>query len=366
MSRQRSFHALTTLALCALLLGGAASEATDPPAGNVDKHRGVSWEARGEITSEELAPLETIHANWIVQTPFGWQTTTDSPHVALALENVLWGELDEGLEATARWARARGIRTLLKPHIWLTRAGGEWRSDIAMRTEDDWEKWFASYRTFILHYARLAGRVGMEGLVIGTELHEAVKARPEDWRRIIREVREVYPGALTYAANWYEEYRDVSFWDELDFIGIQAYFPLSTDDSKTSVADLRKGWEPHKEAIAALQRQSRKPVLFTEIGYKSTPGATREPWKWLSREEARTAPEDLEVQARAYRAFFETFWHEPWFAGAYFWKWSPPIRPGNKRFLRIATDGPGRRPDFSPRGKPAEAVLREWYGRSSP
>ncbi len=344
------------------LLGCSAPEAGTVPAPRFERHRGVSWEARGEITSEALAPLESIHANWIVQTPFGWQRAPDSPEVRLALEGVLWGELDHGLEATARWARERGIRTLLKPHIWLTRAEGKWRSDIAMKTDADWKAWFASYRAFILHYARLAERVGMEGLVIGTELHRTVEARPEEWRRMIREVREVYSGALTYAANWYEEYEDVPFWSELDYIGVQAYFPLSADDSKTSLADLRTGWAVHKQAIAAVQRRSGKPVLFTEIGYKSTPGATREPWIWLGRREVRTAPVDYEIQKRAYQAFFETFWHEPWFAGAYFWKWSPPIGPGDRRFVEAATDGPAG-PDFSPQGKPAEAVLREWYER---
>lgn len=353
---------LGTLVIALSLVACGAPSAESSPARPLDKHRGVSWEARGEITSEALAPLEAVHANWIVQTPFGWQTTVDSPEVRLALDHVLWGELDEGLEATARWARARGIRTLLKPHIWLTRAEGKWRSDIAMATDDDWQRWFRSYRAFILHYARLAERVGMEGLVVGTELHQTVKAQPEEWRRIIREVREVYSGVLTYAANWYEEYEDVPFWSELDMIGIQAYFPLSENDSGTSVAELKEGWAPHKEAIAALQRRASKPVVFTEIGYKSTPGGTREPWKWLSRDERNTAPTDLELQERAYRAFFETFWHEPWFAGAYFWKWSPPAGPGDKRIVARATDGPGRRPDFSPQGKPAEAVLREWYG----
>lgn len=366
--RAIAWQLLTTLSLLSCATSDASN--SEPSAveeraklQNHEKHRGVSWEAKGGITEAALAPLESIHANWIVQTPFGWQETHDSPTVELALEGVLWGELDVGLEKTARWARELGIKTLLKPHIWLTRGQGKWRSDIAMSSEEDWQAWFESYRAFILHYARLAERTGMEGLVVGTELHQTVRTKPEEWRRVIREVREVYSGPLTYAANWYQEYQDVRFWNALDSVGIQAYFPLTTDDSKTSLEELKAGWAAHKVAIAEVQQRTAKPILFTEIGYKSTPGAAREPWRWLTRYERRTAPVDFGIQERAYVAFFETFWHEPWFAGAYFWKWSPPLDPNDKRFVLVPTEGPVGNPDFSPQGKPAQAVLEEWYGK---
>lgn len=45
-------------------------------------------------------------------------------------------------------------------------------------------------------------------------------------RRLIRQIRRVYHGPLTYAANWSGEYKQIRFWDALDYVGIQAYFPL--------------------------------------------------------------------------------------------------------------------------------------------
>ncbi len=365
-----ALSAVLTLAAATALFGACgAGEAGDPaapaaarPAQHAgEKHRGVSWEAGPEITADALAPLAELNVNWIVQTPFGWMRRHDSPEIRLRTDGgVFWGERDEGLEKTARWARELGIRTLLKPHLWLP-PGEKWRAELEMTSEEDWQRFFSDYRTFILHYARLAERVGMEGLVIGTELHRAAVLKPDEWRRVIREVRAVYSGRLTYAANWHREFEDVTFWDALDWIGVQAYFPLSTDDARTSLADLKAGWAPHLEALRRVQRKFGKPLLFTEIGYKSTPGATRQPWVWLERSGWAAAEVDLGIQERAYTAFFETFWREPWFAGAYFWKWTPVREALGPEFVLLESRPPGSDPDFSPQFKPAERVLRAWY-----
>jgi hypothetical protein len=241
----------------------------------------------------------------------------------------------------------------LKPHIWLRHAGdGAWRGDIAMETEEDWRRWFESYRRFALHYAALAERLGMPAYCVGTELHAAARDRPDDWRRLIADVREVYSGELTYAANWYREVEEVAFWDALDFIGVQGYFPLTTGPVPT-VEELVAAWEPHAAQLEALARRHGRPVLFTEIGYVSRPGAHAEPWVWPERHGRRepSSPDGLELQAHAYEAFFRVFWHRPWVAGAYFWKWYPGYPAGTSAGV-----------DYSPQGKPAERVMRRWYG----
>jgi hypothetical protein len=177
-------------------LGAAAAE----------RQRGVAWVAGpDEVSAADLAHLPELGVNWIVQTPFGWQETIDAPAVDLITgAGIWWGERDIGIETTTRLARERGIRTLLKPHVWLRRReGGVWRGEIAMRSEEDWRRWFASYERFILHYAALAERLGIEALAIGTELHTTAVERPDDWRRLIAAIRRTYSGHLTYSANWH-------------------------------------------------------------------------------------------------------------------------------------------------------------------
>ncbi|MEO0377098.1 MAG: hypothetical protein AAF329_21280, partial [Cyanobacteria bacterium P01_A01_bin.17] len=320
------------------------------------KQRGVSWVAGPRpITRKNLESLQANHVNWIAQTPFGWQRDYDSPELILKTSGTYWGETDRGLALTTQYAQELGIKTLLKPHIWLTQVReGKWRTDIAMQSEADWQTWFNQYRTFILHYARFAETHRIPVLCIGTELQTTAVQREQDWRRLIADIRQVYHGQLTYAANWFEAFEQIQFWDALDFIGIQAYFPLATGLSPT-VEQLKTGWQPYIETITAVQQQYQKPVIFTEIGYRSTEDAAIEPWRWPDSSELN--PKDsatkagLLTQANCYEAFFQTFWEQEWFAGAYWWKWFPEINQDSQQV------GKG----FTPQNKPAEKILNSLY-----
>ena len=320
------------------------------------KQRGVSLEAGTQpVSPDYFIPLARDNVTWIVQTPFGRQRQYNSPEVGLRPDAGWWGESDVGVAATAHMAREFGIKTLLKPHVWLRRSNeGKWRGDIAMDDEASWQKWFASYEEFILHYAHLAEANDIEALCIGTELYRAAVEREADWRRLIAAVRQVYGGELTYAANWYREFEEIRFWDALDYIGIQSYFPLAAGDSP-SVAALKESWKPHLAAIEAVQQRYGKPVIFTEVGYHSTVDAAAEPWEWDPTDaEVPATGAGLQTQANCYDAFFQTFWQRDWVAGAYFWKWHAD---------HAASGGPHNR-NFTPQNKPAEETMATWYGKT--
>ncbi|PJJ59459.1 glycoside hydrolase family 113 [Hymenobacter chitinivorans] len=323
-----------------------------------DRFRGVSWVAGDSITAADLEPLTQAHVTWIAQTPFGWQPSATVPAVQLhtgtrtgqSRRRGLWGETDYGLIYTAQLAQQRGIQTLLKPHLWV-RGPGAWPGNIDMATPAAWQAWFASYSVFILHYAQMAEENHFGALCIGTELGKTV-SHEKEWRTLIKEVRRVYHGPLTYAANWSGEYEQVRFWDALDFIGIQAYFPLSKNSSPPP-AELRAAWQAHQAAIERVRKKYRKPVVFTEAGYRNTADAAIEPWTWPDRT-AVFFTSDEQTQANCYAALFETFWPQPWFKGLFVWKWYPGLAP----------DGPARRhADFTPQHKPAEQVMARWFGQ---
>ncbi len=100
------------------------------------------------------------------------------------------------------------------------------------------------------------------------------------WRQLIRRVRQVYSGRLTLAAN-FDNFHEVSFWDSLDLIGINAYFPLrATLETPLSEGGLTEAWRQIFNDIQAFKSAHDLPqeVLFTELGYTRRRGVTVAPW----------------------------------------------------------------------------------------
>jgi len=328
-----------------------AAVATFPD--TVLKMRGVSWVAGDSVTEEQILNLKQHQIEWISQTPFGWQTAFNLPDIRMNTQSAraYWGESDAGIIHTTLLAKKYNIKTLLKPHLWLRDQSGKWLGDIQMTNAAQWDQWFRNYRSFILHYAQLAEKEKIEALCIGTELHQAAVTQEKAWRELIRDIRKVYSGQLTYAANWYLEYEQIKFWDALDFIGVQAYFPLTKNKNPT-LKELKAGWAKPISNINKIARKYKKPVVFTEAGYKSTTDAAIEPWAWPQRGGIPAGTESYETQVTCYEALFQSVWHQPWFSGMFIWKWYPRLR-GNGRETG----------DFTPQNKPAEKILAEWYGK---
>ncbi len=357
-----------TLAMAALALGctarsepapvrAADSVAVAPPADG--RLRGVTVDAHRPPDPGALIDLARHGVTHIVVDPYAFQPDLATAHLRFSGADGWYSESDSGIIAFDHEADSLGLTLLIKPHVWLGRGGG-WVGDIDFQTEADWQSWETDYRAFILHHAELSARIGAPLFCVGTELARSVRKRPEFWRSLIRDVRKIYPGKLVYAANWYDEYEHITFWDALDYIGVQAYFPLSTA-SDPSLDALLSGWKAPKQAISALAQRTGKPVLFTEMGYCSAATAAAEPWAWP--EHGSTAVADTALQARLYEAAFRSFWDEPWFAGALVWKWYPGpdrVRPGD--WFRPQDR---RLTDFTPQDKPAARVMARWFVRST-
>ena len=315
------------------------------------KMRGVNLVAGRRLGEEALRPLLRANVEWISVSPFGWQRRLDGTHIESHGEAGYWSESDSGIAALTRMAHARGMRVALKPHLWVTDgSGGAKLADLDPGTPEGWSAWFESYRAFLLRYAALAESADVDLLVIGAELTRATKGHPDAWRALIAETRRIYRGPLTYAANWYEEAEGITFWDALDYIGVQAYYPL-TKDGDAGRAALGRGWAEPLDALERLQKRWGKPVLFTEVGWKSTANSAVRPWEWTEHSSQFLARISTQAQADAYEAFFAEVWPKRWFAGAYFWKWYG-------RHERAG--GPGD-PDFTPQNKPAEAVMARGF-----
>ena len=305
---------------------------------------GVSFVAsRDAISHVHIKPVVSLNANYAAIMPFGFIRDLSNPEIIFNTERQWYGETKIGAKQYIEAIKEKRIKIMLKPQIWVWR--GEFTGFIKMKTEEDWKILENSYSKFILEYAQLAQDVGVELFCIGTELEQFIANRPKYWTHLIKEIKTIYKGQLTYAANW-NEFKRTPFWKDLDYLGIDAYFPVS--DIKTpTVEDCKAGWQEHKTLIASYSKQFNKPILFTEFGYRSVDFTAMEPWK----SDRDITKVNLEAQTNATKALFEEFWKEDWFAGGFIWKW----------YHNHDNAGGESNNRFTPQNKPVEKVVRDAY-----
>ena len=294
-----------------------------------------------EIEQNAFDPLLELKANWTAIIPYGFLYDTDSDSISYNHPRQWWGERTDGARKSIQLAQSAGLRVMLKPQIWI--GSGAYTGNVTHDSEEHWKKLEDSYRAYILEFAQIAADENVALFCIGTEWDKFIQARPQFWSALIDEVRAIYSGKLTYAANW-DEYKRIPFWDQLDYIGVDAYFPLS-DEASPSLETLQAGWQPWLAEITAVSARTNTPVLFTEWGYVSTDYAGKEPWKNMGRD----YKVNNELQSRLYQAMINTAGKQEWYAGGFVWKYHhDPSRRGFER-------------RFTPQDKLAWDTLRQWF-----
>ena len=313
------------------------------------KYRGMSVFGWWDYKEDAFDSLVKNNIEWAAVVPFIYQKDENTDEVNLRETYDRWSRRDSMFIDIIGELHERGIHVQLKPHIWL-REG--WRSNIKLDNARNWGSWFESYRVTMLHYARMAEKTGVELFCVGTELRTSILQQPDKWKELIEEVRTVYTGKITYAANWHDEFEHIDFWDQLDYIGLQAYFPL-TDNKNPDLETIKQGWDRYIPMLEELSATYNKQILFTEVGYKSEASATIKPWEWGNSLSILTRKKSDETQQLAYEALFQKLWAEDWFAGMFIWEWNTMSKPENAPTNL----------NFSPRFKPAENTIAKWYGK---
>jgi hypothetical protein len=244
--------------------------------------------------------------------------------------------------------------------------------------------WFSSYNDFIMKYATIASQYNCSILSIGSRLYSlATPAYDGQWSSMISSARLKFKNKITFSSVWGSmgvvhtytnkemmSYKRLTFWDDLDIIGIEAYWPLSYSKNAVSSA-LLEGWNSftltndengwnnnaleyqwYENLVGWLNRKfPGKEVIFTKVGYPSSEYAGRYPWSEgtvLINGSLVTLNADTQAQANGYEAMFRKFWNAPWLKGTFcnYFSANPPGLPNTKASIN---------------GKPAYETIKSWY-----
>ncbi len=310
------------------------------------KINGVSYVAsRDTISQKHVEPVKNVNANWTSIMPFGIMRDKDQPTIYYNTKRHWYGERYDGSKHSIELMHQNGLKVMLKPQVWIVK--GAFTGHIDMKTEEEWTAFENFYEDMILLYAKLAEETKVEMYCIGTELNSFISARPAFWNTLISKVRKIYKGPLTYAENW-DKINNVPFWNQLNYIGVDAYFPIS-DQKTPNLDDVKQKWQTINATLEALSKEAEKPILFTEFGYRSIDYAGQKPWDASDIE----GQVNEQAQCNLLNGLFESVWGQPWFAGGFLWKW----------FHNPDQLSPHHDNRFCVHGKEAEKNLKLWYDK---
>lgn len=265
---------------------------------------------------------------------------------------------DDALKSATQFAHSLGLKVTYKIHI--ENEDGRWRAYI---NPSDRTTWFKNYGTFLVKYALMGQSLGVEQFIIGAELYNMTSSKTNstntiNWENLINQVRSVFSGLVTYSAqrssDWYSEFNEIEFWDSLDSLGLSAYYPMAPQVNNPTVNDYINSWQAASDQyILPMYQQYQKPVLLTEIGYRSINEANKEPFSY----DYAGAP-NMQIQADLFEALFSFWNNQAWMSGIHLWDWLTNPNAG----------GPNDQ-GYTPQNKLAENVITEWFtqgGSSEP
>jgi hypothetical protein len=336
-----------------ILIAATAATAHAAPA-----YEGMSYTSFGTNalatsgSDQSLLNMSIVGADTVALNFWWFQPTTTSN--AMAEDFTKYSSTMSSVSHAIDTIHSLGMKVLLKPMLDVS--DGTWRAYINPSNKD---QWFTNYTNFLGAFADMAQDKGVELFSIGCEMNTMEQATNNTrWTNLIANMRSRFDGKLTYAANWgaiglnVGGYQNVPWWNQLDYIGIDAYFPIASSGN-TTIAGLTTAWQNQATTIQNWRTNrglTDKQILFTEVGYQSANGSAHEPFGVSG-----TPTLDLAEQADSYRALLSVMTTKPWWDGAFWWSWETnPLAGG--------TNDTG----FTPQSKPAQAVLQEYYGGATP
>jgi len=259
---------------------------------------------------------------------------------------------DVQIARLATWAAKYQMKIVVKPHVEIIDKEQTFRGLYNPSDENTFYTRYLDYYSQLLKTLRPFEK-NISDIVVGTELSK-LSQNTERWRTIIRQLKKVGPktAKFTYASNWFD-FNLVDFWDELDWIGVDAYYPLSFVGTPT-VDSMVSAWRIWGTMLTVWRDHywPGKPIGFTETGFVDNKNSTR----FSMRAWANTNSVDEDEHANAFAATLILAQEMKNFYGLYWWAWD--IHSANI---------PNDRQRYQTTGRKADGVLKDiWVKGTAP
>ncbi|RYE06569.1 MAG: hypothetical protein EOP33_00535 [Rickettsiaceae bacterium] len=277
----------------------------------------------------------------------------------------------------------RNLNVMFYPMCFLDIEGKPWRGHLTSDARGI-ERFFnqdEGYNNFIIHYANLV-KNHVDAFVIGSEFIGLTAVREGDRYPAVDELVKLATIVksimgtrvlVTYAADWSEYHHTHGGWYNLDplwsspnidFIGIDAYFPVTRSTTSTIITtDIEQGWQSgegydyyydHTGAKMPLDapyawknvkywwenfhqnpdgnnspwQPRMKKIWFTEFGFPSIDKATNQPNVFFDPHcrdggipKYSTGEVDFSIQRRAIKSFINYWENQEYIERCFLWTW---------------------------------------------
>ncbi len=316
-------------------------------------------------TENTVERIKQDNATFVQYSPT-WALKFDDSGITLD-KTIGYGYPEEAIRYETKIARKAGLKVVWRNQVWMEISPEEVNKT---RSAEWWEQYYNVRRQYLMEMAVLAAEEGVEALCIGGDSDSLTgfttwgSAPPESWARWmedIQEVRKIFNGQIYYdfiAGGRMEEAWEPDWvkWqpilDEIDFIGVSWWKGVSRSNDATMMELKQNIAEQFDLYLKPVYERTGKPVVLVGVVFPSADGGTTGKYDWNARETDVWKPDDgtfndFQEQADAFEAIMSAVATRPWIAGVYpfgFWRHDQQDKGPNIR------------------GKPAEEVLKKWYG----
>ena len=342
VSRRAALGLLSAAALVACAVPGKARQKNPSLGFNL-----IDWEcAEGEDKRwiRAIREVRSIGVRRITIIPYWFADPATGTVYQTSQYSLPCGPSEQAIAQAIAYGRKQGMRVAVKPMIEIDddrELGDVWRGSMELR-EDQYSEFFATYQDYVLAMAEVAREAGANEFYIGSELASLTELETTlpYWLDLIAETRKLFPGGkrrLGYAAN-YDEFEQVRFWEHLDTVGIDAYFPLATKAEafgagNPTTTTMVGHWLNRFRELRAFAQALNRPIVFSEFGLIPYDEASTEPWNWRPDTLGYNGVKsefDPDEQMHAMQALLIATQAEgDWLEAIEFWHWQLPESEGS-------------------------------------